>query len=46
QELLELRSESERLRALTTLFETTMKRLDYAEKAGERARSNGRIRFG
>jgi len=45
QELLELRSESERLRALTTLFETTMKRLDYAEKAGERARSNGRIRF-
>ena len=46
QELLELRSECERLRALTTLFETTMKRLDYAEKAGERARSNGRIRLG
>jgi Lon protease-like protein len=45
QELLELRSEPERLRALTTLFETTMKRLDYAEKASRRARSNGRIRF-
>jgi Lon protease-like protein len=45
QELLELRSEGERLQALTALFETTMKRLDYARKAGERARSNGRIRF-
>lgn len=45
QRLLELRSEDERLRALEDLFATTMKRLDYAEKAGERARSNGRIRF-
>ena len=45
QELLELRSEAERLKALTALFETAMKRLDHAEKAGERARSNGRIRF-
>lgn len=45
QRLLELRSEDERLHALEDLFTTTMKRLDYAEKAGERARSNGRIRF-
>jgi hypothetical protein len=45
QALLELRSEPERLRALTALLETTMKRLDYAERASERARSNGRIRF-
>jgi Lon protease-like protein len=45
QALLELRSEPERLRALTALLEATMKRLDYAERAAERARSNGRIRF-
>ena len=45
QPLLELGSEPERLRALATLLETTMKRLDYAEKASERARSNGRIRL-
>lgn len=45
QGLLELRSEGERLRALGKLFDTTMKRLDHAERAGERARSNGRVRF-
>ncbi len=43
QSLLELRSEDERLRAVKDLFETTMKRLDHADEAGERARSNGRI---
>ncbi len=44
QELLELRSEAERLRRLGDLFGTTMQRLDYAERAGDLARSNGKIR--
>lgn len=45
QSLLELRSEDARLREVADLLATTMKRLDYAERAGEVARSNGRIRF-
>lgn len=45
QRLLELRSEDDRLRAVSQLFDTTMRKLDYAERAGERARSNGRLRF-
>jgi Lon protease-like protein len=44
QELLELRSEDERLRKLTELLTTTMKRLDYAERAQELSRSNGKVR--
>ena len=44
QELLELRSEDERLRRLTELLRTTMKRLDYAERAQELSRSNGKVR--
>ena len=44
QELLELRSEDERLRRLTELLTTTMKRLDYAERAQELSRSNGKVR--
>lgn len=44
QELLELRSEEERLRRLGELFRVTMQRLDYAERAGELARSNGKVR--
>ena len=44
QELLELRSENERLRRLGQLFGSTIKRLDYAERAGQLARSNGKIR--
>jgi len=45
QNLLEIRSEAERLQALKRLFDTTIKKIDYAERAGERAKSNGRIRF-
>ena len=44
QELLELRSEDERLRKLTELLTMTMKRLDYAERAQELSRSNGKVR--
>ena len=44
QTLLELRSEEERLRAIAELLGATMKRLDYVERAGERARSNGKVR--
>ncbi|MGZ4202950.1 MAG: LON peptidase substrate-binding domain-containing protein [Thermoleophilaceae bacterium] len=45
QALLEARSENERLRMIGELFVATMKRLDMAERAGERARSNGKVRF-
>jgi len=45
QELLELRSERERLAQVRDLFVSTMKRIAEAEEAGELARSNGRIRF-
>jgi Lon protease-like protein len=43
QELLELRSESERLSRLATLCGHAMERLEYAEKAAEQARTNGRV---
>jgi len=43
QELLELRSESERLARLATLCQTAIERLQYAEKAAERGRTNGRV---
>jgi Lon protease-like protein len=43
QELLELRSERERLAYVRDLFVKTMKRLEQSEEAGELARSNGRI---
>ena len=46
QELLELRSERERLVQVRDLFVATMKRIADAEEAGELARSNGKIRFG
>src|SRR3954464_2495175 len=46
QELLELRSERERLVQVRDLFIATMKRIADAEEAGELARSNGKIRFG
>jgi Lon protease-like protein len=45
QSLLESRSEEERLRMLSELIEAAMKRVDYVERAGERAKSNGKIRF-
>ena len=46
QDLLELRSERERLVQVRDLFIATMKRIADAEEAGELARSNGRIRIG
>ena len=45
QALLELRSEQERLAKVAELFTTTMKRLDYAERTAEVARSNGKVRY-
>ena len=45
QGLLDLRSENARLRLVTRLFRAAMKRLDFVERAHERARSNGRVRF-
>jgi Lon protease-like protein len=44
QDLLELRSEERRLERLADLFEAAMRRLDYAETAAERARTNGKLR--
>ena len=46
QELLELRSETERLAAFGSMLDLAMKRLEYMEAAGERARSNGKVRLG
>ena len=45
QELLELRSENERLGLLTVLLRAAIKRLELVERAQERARSNGKVRF-
>ena len=45
QSLLESRSEDERLGMLSDLIVAAMKRVDYVERAGERAKSNGKIRF-
>jgi Lon protease-like protein len=45
QDLLELRSERERLVQVRDLFASTMKRFVQSEEAGELARSNGHIRF-
>ena len=45
QSLLESRSEGERLGMLSELIDAAMKRVDYVERAGERAKSNGKIRF-
>ena len=44
QGLLELRSEHDRIERVAELLRTAMERLDYAEKAGDAARSNGRVR--
>ncbi len=46
QGLLDLRSENARLRLIARLFRAAAKRLDYVERAEERARSNGKVRFG
>jgi Lon protease-like protein len=45
QGLLDLRSENARLRLVTRLFRAAMKRLDFIERAQERARSHGKVRF-
>jgi Lon protease-like protein len=45
QGLLDLRSENARLRLLTRLVLAATKRLDFAERAQEKARSNGKVRF-
>jgi Lon protease-like protein len=45
QGLLDLRSENARLRLVTRLFKAAIKRLDFAERAQARARSNGKVRF-
>jgi len=44
QGLLDLRSESARLRLVTQLFRAAAKRLDLVERAQDRARSNGKVR--
>ena len=46
QGLLDLRSETARLRLLTRLLRAALKRLEFAERAQERAQSNGKVRFG
>jgi Lon protease-like protein len=46
QGLLDLRSENARLRLLTRLFHAAVERLELIDRAQERARSNGKIRFG
>jgi Lon protease-like protein len=45
QALLELRDEDERMRMIGELFRATMQRLDYAERAAEVARANGKVRI-
>jgi Lon protease-like protein len=44
QALLEARSEDERLRMIGELFVSTMQRLDLAQRANERAQTNGKVR--
>ena len=46
QGLLDLRSETARLRLVTRLFRAAIKRLDFVERAQARARSNGKVHFG
>jgi Lon protease-like protein len=46
QGLLDLRSESARLKLLARLLRAAMKRLEFVSSVQERARSNGKVRFG
>jgi Lon protease-like protein len=46
QGLLDLRSENARLALVTRLLQAAVKRLDLIDRAQERARSNGKVRFG
>jgi len=45
QGLLELRSETARLRLVTRLLRAAVRRLDFVDRAQARARSNGKVRF-
>jgi Lon protease-like protein len=45
QGLLDLRSETARMRLVTRLFRAALKRLDFVERAQARARSNGKVHF-
>jgi Lon protease-like protein len=46
QGLLDLRSETARLKLVTRLFRGAIARLDFVERAQARARSNGKVHFG
>ncbi len=46
QALLNLRSESARLRLVTRLFRAAATRLEFVDRAQARAKSNGKVRFG
>jgi Lon protease-like protein len=45
QGLLDLRSETARMKLVTRLFRAAVKRLDFVERAQARARSNGKVHF-
>jgi Lon protease-like protein len=45
QGLLDLRSESARLKLVTRLFRAAIRRLDFIDRAQARARSNGKVNF-
>jgi Lon protease-like protein len=45
QGLLDLRSETARLKLVTRLFRAAVRRLDFIERAQARARSNGKVHF-
>ena len=45
QELLELRSERERLVRVSELFGVTVQRIEESERVGELARTNGKVQF-
>jgi Lon protease-like protein len=45
QGLLDLRSETARLKLVTRLFRAAIKRLDFVNRAQARARSNGKVNF-
>jgi len=46
QGLLDLRSETARMKLVTRLFRAAVRRLDFVERAQARARSNGKVNFG
>jgi Lon protease-like protein len=45
QGLLDLRSEAARLKLVARLFRAAIKRLDFVERAQQRARTNGKVHF-